>query len=983
MDDTAAVSEVLDERPELEAPLEAVIAVDDKRNEWTFDDVPVQSGAFGELVSYGLVERTEDGDAYKVADPTAVRATLDNESTGETNDDTRLVELSEVSHSAILNRLATVDTLGVSAVVGGLLAVVLARAYVYSSVFRDGAIVLSGNDPYYYRYWVEQALVASGGVFDFSSLSTMSEPVRTGEPLLVASLWMSASLFGGDTTAAGWVLAWYPVIAAVITGYLVYRLTIVVTDDRRVALVALVLLAVTPAHAFRTSLGFADHHAFDYVWLMITSYALVRLDGRADVVWNERSLWIWVGMLGLGIGGQILAWDGGPLLVAPFAGYVAVRVLYDVRSERAPFAANLPLLGGVAAGTLLVYFGHTLVGWHSDTVAFSPMLLTLGVLGVLGASELAHRHDVSMKIFAAVEVTGSILVLLALRTLHPKYWADLIAGIGRITASRNIAETQSLLSAGTLGWLLLFGFVLVLAVPVLVRQSLAAYRGERRWLVPVIYGWYFLLLAMYQVRFAGQLAMFASVFAGWGFVFIASAVDLTERPIPFAEEQDIRSNLSVPSGKILVQFAVLFLLVAGLSVVQVPIKTSQVVTDQSEYRTASWIDEYAVEQGLEYPGNYVFNQWSNNRMYNYFVNGQSQSYRYAQQNYGPFLSGTDLTQWYKRLNDRVGFVLTEDGVDLGESTIYSHLHNHYGAEGTTLENPGRFKAVYETPNGSYKVFTPVTGALVAGQTSPNGSGTVRTDVELPRSSFVYERQVTGTKNGWYIVRVPYPSTYALVGNKSVSVSKDEVSSGRFANERHPNATWLLSANRGKYVFDQTGGNHGSVSNTEWVTGDGWTGLSFDGNGSVTIPGADRIDGSDGFNLSVRFKIRNDVDYIEDRPFPRIVSKSPNSAYRDTDGYQIALNKGRIVGIVGNGSSATKVFGQSISADRWYNVSLTWNGSVVSLYVNGNRTGTRDFTGSPTNDEPLVFGASSTYNYHFVGSIESVAYREKTQPSNFG
>lgn len=152
MDDTAAVSEVLDDRPELEAPLEAVLSVDDERDEWTFDDVSIDSGAFGELVSRGLIERTEDGDAYRVADPVAVRRALDDEPADQTTDEEASVNLSRVSRDAIANRLEDADTLQVGAVLGGLLVVVLARAYVYPSVFRDGVVVLSGNDPYYYRY---------------------------------------------------------------------------------------------------------------------------------------------------------------------------------------------------------------------------------------------------------------------------------------------------------------------------------------------------------------------------------------------------------------------------------------------------------------------------------------------------------------------------------------------------------------------------------------------------------------------------------------------------------------------------------------------------------------------------------------------------------------------------------------------------------------------------------------------------------------
>jgi len=490
-----------------------------------------------------------------------------------------------------------------------------------------------------------------------------------------------------------------------------------------------------------------------------------------------------------------------------------------------------------------------------------------------------------------------------------------------------------------------------------------------------VYGWYFLLLAMYQVRFAGQLAMFASVFAGLGFVYLAATVGLTERPVPLDGKLNVWSRVSLPSWGTIGQFVVLFLLVSGLSIVQVPIKTSQVVTNGDQYRMAEWMNGYAEERTWEYPENYVFNQWGQNRMYNYFVNGESDTYTYAIRHYSSFLSSTNLTSWHKQLINRAGFIVTEDQFDLGQATIYSYLHNHYGGTGARLESQGLFRTVYETEDGSYKVFSPVKGALIAGRTSANKSGVVSTEVNLPDSSFVYNRQVTATENGWYMLRVPYATTYDTIGNDTVSVEESEVYAGSIANNRVSSATWPMSAGRGDYAFDHRGGNHGQIVNSEWKDGEGWKGLSFNGNGFVEIPEAKSIDGSDGFTLSVRFRIRESVNYKQDVQFPRIVSKAPSSAFRGTDGFQITLGSGRLMGILGNGSSTTRVSGGEISKGRWYNTTLTWDGSLVQLYVNGELVDTGSFTGSVENDVPLVFGASSSGHNHFVGSIDTVHYNE--------
>ncbi len=78
MSDTPGAGAVLDDRPELRDATAAVLAVDDEQDGWTFDDIPIDSGQFGELVSAGIVEK--DGDEYRVADPNAVRAALDGKS---------------------------------------------------------------------------------------------------------------------------------------------------------------------------------------------------------------------------------------------------------------------------------------------------------------------------------------------------------------------------------------------------------------------------------------------------------------------------------------------------------------------------------------------------------------------------------------------------------------------------------------------------------------------------------------------------------------------------------------------------------------------------------------------------------------------------------------------------------------------------------------------------------------------------------------
>jgi dolichyl-diphosphooligosaccharide--protein glycosyltransferase len=251
MADERDATATLEERPELASALESVRPVDDDAETWTFEDVPIDSGTFGELVSADLVEKV-DGE-YRL--PEATRRALD----GETSDATAKQDAADLDLSL---PAFDVDGRAVSALAGALAVVALFRTvFSYGAVFRDGAVVLSGNDPYAYRYVVESLLAAGKGV-DAALLNELG--MANGEPFMVATLYWLSDLFGGTASSVGTVMAWYPVASALLTGLLLYVLAVRLTDDRRVGLAAVVFLATTPAHALRTSLGFADHHAFDY-----------------------------------------------------------------------------------------------------------------------------------------------------------------------------------------------------------------------------------------------------------------------------------------------------------------------------------------------------------------------------------------------------------------------------------------------------------------------------------------------------------------------------------------------------------------------------------------------------------------------------------------------------------------------------------------------------------------------------------------------
>ncbi|KAB7519431.1 STT3 domain-containing protein [Halosegnis rubeus] len=740
------VADLVADRPALESAIQTTL---DAEEPFTFDDLAIDSGAFGEIVGAGIVEEVDDG--YRVADREAVQAGLAGEVEQETESDR------EWSLPHPNRRVA-------GALAGALALVALFRiAFSIGPVFQEGAVVLSANDPYYYRYWVEQLLATPD-----LTLSTLPGGVTQGEPLYVATMWLLASLVGGGAGATGQILAWYPIVSAVLSGLLVYLLTKRVTDDTRVALAAVVFLAVLPGHAMRTSLGFADHHAFDYPWLGVTALSLVTL-----VTNHVRSRATTLGVVGLavGVGGQVLAWSAGPLLIVPIGGIAVGLAVVWVRAGKSPLVAGGPILAGLLGGAGLVWLGHTTLGWHTTVVATAPVLLFAGVAGVFVVTEGVARVRPDPRLAVGAVLASGITGLVGAVVLFPDIWQTLRArASGSLFRSDSIAETAGLFSDAQ-GWLLLLGFALFLALPALAWAT-ARVRDETRWLVPVGYGWSFLLLALIQVRFVGEFATFVAIFAGLAFVFIVERVDAVRPPVP-----DIRDSIALPNRQQAGAIVAVFLLVGGLGILQVPLKTNQLTTPPERYETADWMAEQAAQPEWEERPEYVFSAWSYNRVYNYFVNGDSLSYGYARSNYGPFLASNSSGDWYDRLSERAGFVVfsPSDAAGAPSESIGARLGS-YGSQTDGGDGLAHFRAVYESSGDRYRVFTLVSGATLTGSAGANE--TIELSVPISGEGFeaTYERTVQTNATGAYSVTVPYPGTYTI-GGETVDVSEAAVQAG--------------------------------------------------------------------------------------------------------------------------------------------------------------------------------------------------------------
>jgi dolichyl-diphosphooligosaccharide--protein glycosyltransferase len=222
--------------------------------------------------------------------------------------------------------------------------------------------------------------------------------------------------------------------------------------------------------------------------------------------------------------------------------------------------------------------------------------------------------------------------------------------------------------------------------------------------------------------------------------------------------RDLKSTVSV--------IVAIFLLVGGLGAVMTPARADVLTPERSAITATEEMDTYASTSDLQWRENYVFSEWGDNRMYNAFVNGESQGYGYARANFVDFLASTDTSGWYQRLQGRAGFVVVtelEGFQDAPDETIYAQLQRDWGIN-------THYRVLFADNDGR-KAFAIVPGTVV------NGSATGETVTVSGTMEFNDRTQGVSTtvpvENGTYSVRIATPGTYTI-DNQTVTVTEDDV-----------------------------------------------------------------------------------------------------------------------------------------------------------------------------------------------------------------
>ncbi len=782
-----ATTAFLDDRSDGERVITAVLEVDSASSTWTFDDVPLDSGTFGELVSRGIVESADDG--YRVADPAVVSAVLEGEPIEPETDGDDSVGISSIELGIWGDRR------GLVGLAAALVLVVVMRMTQYRSVVRDDRLVSPGNDPYFYRYWTEQMLAESPSPTDIGLLAELPPAVAETRPLTHVLNWWLATLLGGDQWAADLIATWLPIGGAVVLGVVVYGLAVLLTRDVRVGIVSVIFLAIAPIHVVYTQVGFLEHRLYQYVWLGVTLVALawlaVDLTNRLDRTGGRQAVrdhlaskltWLASGVLGLALGVSIQLWGGSPLLFVPLAGYMALRSAIDVRESISPTLANLPVVVALGVGAVLSAGVHVGWGWQPAFVAYTPAMVLVGAVAVCGLGDLWRRTDLYIGGLVASQVAIAATGLTVFRLVRPQEWEAAQARAGELFFRTGATETTSLFAlehAVIFGPLAQLGVSFYLGVAVLVWAIWTVSRQyEPAWLLLVVYAAVFMLFAGLQLRFAAQFMIPLSVLAGVGFVYLLSAIDLVRRPVPFRSADGSRDTLSVtvPDRQKTIYIIGVGLLVCGLSFVYVPTLTGETTYDDEQLQAVAAIEDHETPTDREYPENFVLSEWPENRMYNYFVNEEANSYDYARLNFDEFRSHTNPDRQYEEVGHRVGYVVVTDVGEAPPDTTQEQLLGELGGGTETHDPLEHYQLLAVDDERSTATFALVSGATLSGSGGPGDRISISTNVSVDSESFSYDREVVVDQYGAFELTVPYPGEYT-VGETTITVTETDVEQG--------------------------------------------------------------------------------------------------------------------------------------------------------------------------------------------------------------
>jgi hypothetical protein len=175
--------------------------------------------------------------------------------------------------------------------------------------------------------------------------------------------------------------------------------------------------------------------------------------------------------------------------------------------------------------------------------------------------------------------------------------------------------------------------------------------------------------------------------------------------------------------------------------------------------------------------------------------------------------------------------------------------------------------------------------------------------------------------------------------------------------------WVFEEGKGDTVEDLSGkGNDGTISGeVKWVEGKIGTALEFSPGANVTIPDSDSLRDMDEYTIAMWVKLNE-------------FAPAWSHLFEKDGSYGLTVNTA--TGDFRYTPNSSKVWIESkykVEQDTWYYLTMRWDGSIVSFYVNGEKVS--------ESEEPVVFNANPVNIAHSAaytvdGAIDEVKFWAK-------
>jgi dolichyl-diphosphooligosaccharide--protein glycosyltransferase len=318
-----------------------------------------------------------------------------------------------------------------------------------------------------------------------------------------------------------------PVLLGVLSIIVIYFLAREIFNER-IALYSSLILAVLPAHAQISFLGFTDHHAAEVLLSALAYLFFIR-------ALKNKTLFT-AAISGIFIGLSFLTWTGAPIFAGVILTYAVTQLIID---RRIGTESNYLIKAGTISficALLVVSFFYLWTPWQRTITQgmlsyFHLLYLAASAGTVLFLGKLAVKmKSIKWYYYPILLVLISVIIILGIFNFFPAFYSSLLNGIGYLfrdtPVMKQIVEAQPLFYS-TFGKFLGFDFF---SNPVWFVFRLSFYTGivgimllllslrsmrEKEKIFLLIWTLITLALTLSQRRFSYSLAANMAIFSGY------------------------------------------------------------------------------------------------------------------------------------------------------------------------------------------------------------------------------------------------------------------------------------------------------------------------------------------------------------------------------------------------------------------------------------------------------------------------------------